>query len=826
MRTLWQDIKYGARMLAKSPGFTAVAVISLAIGIGANAAIFSLFNGVLLKSLPVRDPHELRVVNWVGHNPVVSNYTGGGMRAVSDSGQVASSFPYATYRDFRDRGKGFAEVLAFSQLFGCTALTPAGAATSDGLMVSGNFFRGYGAQTLIGRPLAPEDDRADADPVAVITYRWWERQFGLDPNTLGQTVFLNKAAFTIVGILPQRYVGPAAGDSTDFYVPMSAQPQLLPNYPLESYDHWWVEIMTRLAPGADQRQVQASLEGVFKQTLSVPGATTKMDRPGILLEDGSRGPLMARQRMAEPVYVLMAAVGVVLLIACANLAGLLLARGAVRQHEYAVRGAIGAGRWRLVRQSLTESLLLALAGGAFGLLLAWWGKAVILGMFSSYLGHFHVDTSTDARVLAFTFGVSLATALLFGLLPALRSAWVAPTAAIKGHAGLGAPRLRLGKVLVTIQVGLSLLLVVSAGLFVRTFANLSRVDPGFDTENLLLFQLNAGQAGYEDDQLTSFYDGLSRSLAAIPGVHAVSFSSMVPLGGGMSCSGISIPGRPINPGEHLQADEVIVNESFFATMGIPLLQGRVLQSSDTADAPHVAVVNELFARSFFANEDPIGRIFKHGSREVQVVGVCGNAKYWDIRHDVPPIMYLPYPQWRQGRMCFEVRSVLPAASIVPAVRKAVAARDRNIPLTGVRTQVEQIRRQLTMERLFASLSSALALLAVLLACIGLYGLLAYNVTRRTGEVGIRLALGATPAKVAWPILREALLLSAAGIALGLPAAFAAGRLIRSQLYGLTPHDPLAMVAAVTVLVTVATIAAWLPARRAAKFDPIEALRYE
>jgi predicted permease len=826
MGTLWQDIKYGARMLAKSPGFTAVAVISLAIGIGANTAIFSLFNGVLLKSLPVRDPHELRVVNWVGHNPVVSNYTGGGIRSVSDSGQVASSFPYATYRDLRDGGTGFAEMFAFSQLFGCTALTPAGATTSDGLMVSGNFFRGYGAQTLMGRPLAPEDDRPDAAPVAVISYRWWERQFGLDPNTLGQTVFLNKLAFTIVGVLPQRYVGPTAGDSTDFYVPMSAQPQLLPNYPLESYDHWWVEIMARLAPGADPRRMQASLEGTFKQTLSAPGVTTKMDQPGIVLEDGSRGPLMARQRMAEPVYVLMAAVGLVLLVTCANLAGLLLARGAVRQHEYAVRGAIGGGRWRLVRQSLTESLLLALAGGAFGLLLAWWGKAVILGIVSSHVGHFHVDTSTDARVLAFTFGVSLATALLFGLLPALRSAWVAPAAAIKDHAALGTPRLRLGRVLVTIQVGLSLLLVVSAGLFVRTFANLSRVDPGFDTENLLLFQLNADQAGYKDNQLTNFYDGLSRSLAAIPGVRAVSFSSMVPLGGGMSRSGISIPGRPAKPGEHLQADQMIVNESFFGTMGIALLQGRAFAYSDTAGAPRVAVVNEIFARSFLANDNAVGRIFKHGSQDVQIVGVCGNAKYWDIRHDVPPIMYLPYPQRRQGRMCFEVRSVLPPASIVPAVRKAVAALDRNIPLTGVRTQVEQIRSQLIMERLFATLCSFVALLALLLSCVGLYGLMAYNVARRANEIGIRVALGARPQDVAWPVVRSALLMAAIGTGLGGAGALALVQLIKSQLYGVAPHDPTTLLGAASLLLIVAALAAWLPARRAARVDPMVALRHE
>ena len=826
MGTLWQDVRYGWRTLVESPGFTTVAVLSLALGIGANTAIFSLLNAVLLKSLPVRNPHELRVVNWAGHITVMSNYTGSGMQTTSGTGRVASSFPYATYRDFRERTTGFAEVFAFSPLFGCTALTPAGATNSDGLMVSGNFFLGYGAQTLIGRTLLPEDDRPEAPPAAVITYRWWERQFGLDPHALGQTVFLNKVGFTIVGILPQRYVGPTPGDSTDFYVPMSAQPQLQPNYPLDSYNHWWVEIMARLAPGADEKQVRTILDGIFCQALAAPGSTSKMDQPAILLEDGSRGPTMARQRMAQPVYVLMAAVGLVLLVACANLASLLLARGAARQHEYAVRGALGAGRWRLVRQSLTESLLLALAGGALGLVFAQVGKAAILGMLSGFLGYFHMDTSSDAHVLAFTFGVSLATVLLFGLLPALRSAWINPAAGIKDRTMIGAPRLRLGKVLVTVQVGLSLLLVVGAGLFVRTFANLSRVDPGFNTENLLLFQLNAGQAGYKNEQLTDFYTGLSQSLAAIPGVRAVAFSSLVPLGGGKASSGISIPGRPTRPDEHLQADQMIVNESFFATLGIPLLQGRAFEPSDTADSPHVAVVNECFIRSFLPNEYAVGRIFKHGSMEVQIVGVCGNAKYWDLRHEVPPIMYLPYPQWREKRMCFEVRSVLPPASIVPAVRRIVGAMDRNIPLTDVRTQTEQMGRQLTMERLFAALCSFVALLALLLSCIGLYGLMAYHVARRRNEIGLRMALGARPQDVAWPVVRGALLMAGAGTIVGGAGALALVQLIKSQLYGVAPHDPATLLGSALLLVAVAALAAWFPARRAAKIDPMVALRCE
>ena len=826
MGTVWQDVRYGLRMLGKSPGFSVVAVLSLALGIGANTAIFSLLNAVLLKTLPVHHPHELRVVTWTGHNASLGNFTGSGMRTVSGGGRVAGSFPYATYRDFRERGTGFAEVFAFFSLSGCTALTPAGAVNSEGLMVSGNFFRGYGAQTLIGRPLTPEDDRPEAAPAAVITYRWWERQFGLDPNALGQTVLLNRVPFTIVGILPERYVGPTAGDSADFYVLMSAQPQLNPGYPLNSYNHWWVEIMARLAPGADEQQTRATLAGIFTQCLTAPGATAKMDQPNILLEDGSRGPLMLRQHMAQPVYALMAAVGLVLLVACANLASLLLARGAARQHEYAVRGALGAGRWRLVRQSLTESLLLALAGGVLGLVLAQMGKAAILSMLSGFLGYFHLDTSNDARVLAFTFGVSLATVLLSGLLPALRSAWTNPVSGIKSRAMVGAPRLRLGKVLVTTQVGLSLLLVVGAGLFVRTFSNLSHIDPGFNTENLLQFQLNAGQAGYEKEQLTDFYDSLTQSLAAIPGVRAVAFSSAAPLSGGRSCCGISIPGRAVKPNEYLMADQMVVNGAFFSTLGIPLLQGRTFGPSETAQSPHVAVVNDCFTRKFFPDEYALGRIFKHGSMEVEIVGICGDAKYSELRQEVPPIMYLPYCQWREERVCFEVRSVLPPAAIVPAVRKIVATLNRNIPLTDLRTQAEQINRQLTMERLFAALCSFVAALALLLSCIGLYGLMAYNVTRRKNEIGIRMALGARPHDVAWPVVRGALLMAAIGAVFGGAGALALVQFIRSWLYGIAPHDPVTLLGATGLLLAVAMLAAWIPARRAAQVDPMVALRQE
>ncbi len=453
---LLQDLRHAMRTLAGSPAFTAVAVLSLALAIGANTAIFSLLNAVLLRSLPVKNAHELREVIWTGRNPSLSNYTGSGMGRTGSGFTYAGSFSYPCYRDFRDRAIGFAEVFAFFPLNNLTAIARGRASITGGLMVSGNFFSGYGAQPLIGRAITPADDQPGAVPVAVITYSLWERLFSLDPGVVGGTITLNKNAFTIIGVLPRGFAGPLPGDPTDVYVPMSAQPQLVPNRPLSSPRHWWVQVMARLAPGANEAQAQASLELVFRQALNASDNT--IEQPGIRLEDGSRGPLMIRRRIGEPLWLLLAVVGLVLLIACANLASLLLARGAARRHEMAVRAALGAGRMRLIRQQLTESLLLALTGGGLGLAFASWLKAGLLGfMTGSFPDDLRFDLRIDLNVLGFTLGLSILTAVLFGLVPALRATRVDPAAGLKSRSTLGAPHLRLAKVLVSVQVGLSVL---------------------------------------------------------------------------------------------------------------------------------------------------------------------------------------------------------------------------------------------------------------------------------------------------------------------------------------------------------------------------------
>jgi predicted permease len=831
MKTIWNDMRYGLRQLRKSPGFTAVAVLSLALGIGANTAIFSMINGILYKSLPVRNPHELRVINWTC-DTIHNQYK---MRELRESNLANSgkryygSFPYFAYLDFVRQTQGFSDIFAFSNSEHEVTINSDGIPTLvNAGMVSGNFFRGYGVSVLIGRPITPEDDRPDAPPVAVITYPLWQRVLGLDPHVIGRTLMVGKTGFTIIGVLPRRYIGPLAGETrTDFYVPLMAQRQLLPHERWLDLDNaWWVQVMGRLAPGADEAQIQASLELLFSHVVNRSGA--EIDRPGILLQKGRYGVWSyERSEWGGLFWCLQCVVGLVLLIACTNLAGLLLARGAARQHEMAVRAAMGAGRWRLIRQSLTENLILSLGGVCLGLLLSVWIRTVVIGFIFDLSSNRHFDLQIDTHVLMFALLVGMVTALLSGLFPALRASNIDPLTGLKDSGSSGTPRLRLGKVLVSAQMGMSVFFVVVGGLLCRTLINLYRMDPGFDTENLLLVPIDPGESLSPPKDKQLFFDSVRQKIATIPGVRSVALSNTTLTGGRGWVPEVSIPSRPkVRPRKSLLLS---VSEGYFTTLGINLLKGRDFYVKDTEDSQPVVIVNEEFARLFFPDENPLGQFIAMSGfegKEYQIVGLCSNHIYCGLRQKVSPILYAPHSQFDLSSMTCMIRSVLEPLSLVPAVRKAVAEIDKNLPLEGITTQKLAIKESLRLERLFTSLIGSFALLALALSCIGLYGLMAYNVARRTGEMGVRKALGARPWDVAWPILREALTLAAIGVAIGLPVALALSRVIRAEFYGVEPHDPITVIGTIVIMVTVAALAAWIPARRAARVDPMEALRYE
>jgi len=836
MKTIWHDVRYGLRQLRKSPGFTVVAVLSLALGIGVNTAIFSMINGILYKSLPVRNPHELRVINWtfwVVHNPDKMRQLGAAYSWLTKPGEHSNgSFPHFAYLDFARQTQGFSDIFAFSNGEHRVTINADGVPTSANAgMVSGNFFKGYGAPVLIGRPITPEDDRPDAPPVAVLTYRLWRRVFGLDPHVIGRTLMVGKTDFTVIGVLPRRYVGPMAGETrTDFYVPLRAQRQLLPGERwLDSDNAWWVQMMGRLAPGANEAQIQASLELLFSHVVNRSGV--EIDRPGILLKKGHQGVQSISRIPADLCWFVLIVVSLVLLIACMNLAGLLLARGVARQHEMAVRAAMGAGRWRLIRQSLTESMILSLGGVCLGLVLSVWIREAVSGFILDPSSNQNFDIPIDANllqidaiVLMFALAVGVAAALLSGLFPALRAGNTDPSARLKEGGSRGAPRLRLTKVLVTAQVGLSVLFVVIGGLLCRTLINLYRMDLGFDTENLLLVPIDPGKSPSppRDEQL--FFDSVRRTIAGIPGVRSVALSNATLTGGSGWISTISIPGHPDERPRKLFT--LSVSEGYFATMGINLLNGRDFRVTDTEDSERVVIVNEEFGRKCFPEKNPLGQFIMIDREQHRIVGLCSNHKYCGLRQSISATLYRSHSQFELSSMICMIRSVLRPLSLVPAVRKAVAEIDRNLPLEGITTQKLAIKESFRLERLMTSLFGSIALLALALSCIGLYGIMAYNVARRTAEMGIRKALGARPWDVAWPILREALMLTAIGVAIGLPVALALVSTARSLFYGIEPHDPLTIIGTVVIMVTVAALAAWIPARRAAKVDPMEALRYE
>jgi predicted permease len=864
MGTLWQDLRYGARMLIKARGFTAIAVLSLALGIGANTALFSVVDVLLLKKLPVKEPDRLVLFKSVAQREFSSGgYTGNSNTDPATGQRTMTSFPYQSFQRMREQDSVLSDIFAFGNV-GLNVSADGRADVANGQAVSGNYFAGLGVQPLLGRVLTEEDDKAAAGAAAVLSHRYWQQRFGGDPLAIGKQINLNNVAFTIIGVTQPGFEGTMqVGSTQDVTIPIAWEPQL--NVDRErsrmyGAGVWWLRLMGRLKPGATAEQARAQLESAFHQSVvehrsarqaqaQAPGgnaiaALDPKDYPRLFLDPGGQGEMNSRRYYAPSLYLLLGVVGLVLLIACANVANLLLSRAAARQKEIAVRLALGASRWRLIRQLLTESVLLAVVGGAIGILFALWIKDGLLAV--SDWGPRSLEPQLDLRVLGFTVVLSLVTGIVFGLAPAWRSTKVDLTPALKDSArsSSSASRSLLSRGLVVLQVALSLLLLVGAGLFLRTLLNLQRVEPGFNTGNLLLFGIQPGLIGYKDEKLLQLYQQMTERLEAVPGVQAVTFSRNALLSQGSSSRDVflrnTLSAPPDSEGRIKSSGEGYIHqvrENFLEAMGIPLLAGRTLKAEDDARAPRVVVVNQTFANKYFPDENPVGKRFTFDPAkpdQVEIVGLAQDAKYARQRDEIPPTAYA---SWRQelrsmSGSTFEVRTAGDPTAAVASVRRAVAEVDANLPLSNVKTQIEQGDETLRMERLFAKLLTLFGLLAQQLAAIGLFGVMAYAVSQRTREIGIRMALGADRPDVLKMILRQGMTLALIGVVLGLASAYVLTKYLesvldlKSMLYGVKVSDPLTYGVIAVGLTLVALMACYIPARRATRVDPMVALRYE
>jgi predicted permease len=848
MQTLMQDLRFGVRMLTKSPGFTAVAVLTLALGIGANTAIFSLVNEVLLRSLPVKKPDELVLFrNTEGRSGRMSRAgENNGSLDPATSRPSSTSFSLLTFERFSAHHPALSEVFAYAPFNQINLLIDGQPETNVlGQLVSGNYYKGLGVSAILGRTLISEDDQPSAEPVAVISHRFWQNRFGSDASVIGKTIQVNKVPTTIIGVTPPGFAGAMQiGESADISVPLAHHARFQPDRGVNRAKpwYWWIRVMGRLAPQATAAQARASLEPIFQEAAregwlagrSLDTTPRDMPEPSTLAADpGGQGENDRRRQYAQSLRILMGMVSLVLLAACANVANLLLARGAARRREIALRLALGASRARIVRQLLAESLLLAFFGAALGAVFAQWSRGLLVGLRQFGGSPAVLNLPLDGRVFGFTIAVTAATALLFGLAPALRATRINLTTEFQGGArqlGAGA-RSRLSQALMVVQIALSLVLLISTGLFVRTLRNLQTVDPGFNPHQLALFRLDAVSAGYKQEQFAALQARLRTRLESIPGVRAVTYSRVALLSGTRSNRRITVPDHTLpDPSAGYNINGLAPN--FLAAMEIPLLLGRDFTDHDVAVGPKVAIVNQAFARKIFGDENPLGRRFIFGSTptasaaEIEIVGVARDAKYTGLREAAPPTIYLPATQMPEGVANYSVRAAGNPAALFTAIRAAVHELDPTLPVLNLRTQDEQIARISSEELLFARLSGFFGFVTLALACIGLYGLMSFLVLHRTGEIGLRMALGALPSQVLRMILRESLVLASFGVALGLLAAYGSSRFIQSMLFGLSPTDPLTYGAVAVILIMVALLASLLPARRAAQVEPMTALRSE
>jgi macrolide transport system ATP-binding/permease protein len=852
LEDLWRDLRYAARRLRKTPSFTCVALAVMALGIGANTSIYSFLDSLLWRALPVADPGSLVVLNWQAR-PKMDDFV---MESMSGSaypdaklGVVSGIFPYPAFESLeRDDG-------IFSDLFGYAhtrevrtlSISIQGhAETAPGELVTGDYFEGLRIVPAAGRLITTDDDRVGAPAVAVVSYAFSRRHFGDASHAAGQSIMINNLPFTVVGTTPPEFFGTDPAQAPDLYLPMHTNLLLGAQIPfgftpadyLDS-NYYWLELMARLRPGVTLAQAQALLAPRFQQWVAT---TAKNDRqranlPRLYLRAGAGGLDTLRRQYSKPLYVLMTLVGLILAIACSNVANLLLARGASRKREIALRMSEGATRDRLLRQLLTETVLLGSLGGLLGVLLAIWGIRLLRALLAGAPNGTSLHPELNWHVLLLATTLSLLTGILFGLAPALHATDLNLAAALK-ETQASEPRTRhrflrvsVTETLVVGQMAISLLLLVAAGLFVRTLSNLQSVSLGFNRENLLLFELNARQSGHKDSEISEFYENVRERLAAIPGVRDASLAEGSLIRGENQMP-ISLPGLPPIEGTRYTT----VGADFLSTMQIPIVAGRDIDRHDRPGSEAVAVINEEFARLNFPGKNPLGqhlrlwreREEKNLARDMEIVGIAKNARYGSVKQETLPVVYIPYNQGfpRPNAMTFALRTAADPLALVNSVREAVHQADARLPISDIRTQKAEVEESMYQEMMLAELCSAFAVLALAIACVGLYGSISYSVARRTGEIGIRIALGAQRGPLVWMVLREVLVLAGVGLVISLPIALGTSKLVESLLFAMRPNDPLALTLAVATLIAAAVLAGGIPARRASQIDPMTALRHE
>jgi predicted permease len=839
---LGQDVCYTLRSIRRQKIFATLVIVSLGLGIGASTAIFSFTESVLLRPLPVRDPEALVVMKWRANGYALASsgmsWSTGGSSFDPGTGTVSSIFPYPALKVFEDAGAVVDRAFCYFSANRLAVTATGETEPVKGLYVSGEYFVGMGVAPVAGRLIHAADDDPSSAGVAVISHRLSVRRFGEPDRAVGESIRINDKPFVVIGVVPHAFFGAEPGAIPDVYIPLRADSILesaaaARKYPDEHF--YWIEIMARLKPGVSAAAAQTALAPRFHQFVEATATTgeQRQDLPALVVQPGATGLDSLRRQYAQPIYILVAMVGLILMIACANIASLLLSRAAARRREIAVRLSIGASRTRVVRQLLTESVLLAAFGGALGIAVAWWGIGALTQLLANGRENFTLHAELNWIVLGVTLAVSVATGVMFGLAPAVQAARMNISPALKDVRGNVSDRWRgrsLSRTLVVAQIVLSLVLLVGAGLFGRTLAKLHAIELGFDRDDVLLFAIRPSTIGYRGPELTALFERLREDLGRLAGVRSVTLSTApLPMGGG-TMAPVSIDDAPAATlradGRPPAAVLASVGPDFFTTMRIPL-SGRDFRSGDTSTAPKVAVVNQRLA-SMLGVANPIGRTLVMDRDRFEIIGIADDALAFMLKEEKRPVAYFSYMQAPRpsGQMTYEIRTAGSPLALAGAVRHAVRDVDARLAIHDLETQAAHVDQGISTEITLARLCTAFAVLALIIACVGLYGTVAFNVARRTNEIGIRMTLGAQRRRIVWMVLRDVLVLTAVGVAIGVPLALAASRYVRSWLYGIEPHDPPAIGIAVVALLVCGVTAGLMPARRASRIDPMVAVRHE